>query len=111
MTRLTHIALVLAWLGSTSLAIAQQGKGIIVGQVFDGGLSAPLPFANVGINSLALGTVTDLEGNFRLTNVPAGTYQIEFSYLGYQAQSQEVTVVAGEEIEVNATLDEGVSLG
>ncbi len=95
-----------------------QGRGIIYGEVTDGNLKEPLGFANVAIVDLNIGTNTDLDGRYRLTNVPAGTHEVQFSYLGYVTETREVTVAAGEEIELNVvlrgegtTLDEVVVMG
>jgi TonB-dependent receptor len=86
-------------------------KGVIYGIVKDAALDEPLAFASVGITDLGLGTTTDLEGNYRLPNVPEGTYVVQFSYLGYAAVSREVTLAKGERVELNVSLSEdGVEL-
>jgi len=57
--------------------------GIISGSVMDMQTKEPL----IGVNILVLGTQqgssTDLEGNFQISDVPLGTYSLEFSYIGY----------------------------
>lgn len=39
-----------------------------------------------------LGTVTDLDGNFRIDDVPAGKYELRISYVGYEEKTVPVTV-------------------
>ena len=86
-----------------------QSKGVIFGTVTDGGLNEPLPFVNVGIPQIGIGAVSDLDGKYRLPNVPPGTHTLQFSYLGYAPKTREVTVVAGQGLEVDVTLaGEGV---
>ena len=81
-----------------------QGKGVIYGVVSDGGLNEGLAFVNIGIADQGIGTTSDIDGRYRLVNVPAGTHQIDFSYLGYATESAQVTVGAGEEVELDMTL-------
>jgi TonB-dependent receptor len=86
-------------------------KGVIYGIVKDAALDEPLAFASVGITDLGLGTTTDLEGSYRLPNVPEGTYIVQFSYLGYATVNEEVTLAKGERVELNVSLSEdGVEL-
>ncbi len=46
----------------------------------------PLPGAAIYIPELGKGTVTDGSGSYLLDGLPAGTFSIEFSYLGFQTQ-------------------------
>ncbi len=85
--------------------------GTLYGTITDGGLSEPLPFANVFIENANLGATTDLDGIYRIVGVPEGTLMVSFSYLGYQTIEQEVVIIAGEETEVNITLStDGVTM-
>ena len=58
--------------------------GTITGKLQDTETKAPIVGANVLIVNTKLGTVTDLEGNFSIPNVPVGSYALRFSYLGYE---------------------------
>ena len=46
----------------------------------------PLPGATVMIidSDPVIGTVTDADGNFRLTGIPVGRYNLKVSYIGYE---------------------------
>ena len=56
-----------------------------------------LPYANVILENATkadqrFGTITDETGIFSLDGVPAGTYQLEISYIGYKSQKQAVFI-------------------
>ena len=91
---------------NTSLLLAQQ-KGIIYGTIMDGELDEPLSFANIGISSLGIGTTTDLDGNYRLTNIPEGSHTVTFSYLGFEDKTKDITINGGEELKIDISLTSG----
>ncbi len=71
--------------------MAQQAS--IRGRVFDAVSNEPLPFVNVVVAGTAVGTVTDLDGNFLLTGLRPGFIRIQASFVGYrQAISPEIEV-------------------
>lgn len=59
----------------------RQGNITLTGYVRDGNSGTPLRGVTVFISELAQGTATDANG-FYLINVPRGSYNIRFSYLG-----------------------------
>lgn len=71
----------------------------------------PLVGVNVVVKGTTIGTVTDIDGNFDLTNVPQGSI-LQFSYIGYKNQEikaqAKVTVALSED---NELLDEVVVVG
>ncbi|HYX07040.1 MAG TPA: carboxypeptidase-like regulatory domain-containing protein [Bacteroidales bacterium] len=81
----------------------------IKGRVYDNESHQGLPGATVvitGSNPL-IGTVTDLDGYFRLDSVPVGRTGIEVSYLGYgDVNISAVLVSSGKEMEINIPLKE-----
>jgi TonB-dependent receptor len=74
-----------------------QATGAIAGQVVDEG-GEPLPGANVLIVGINRGVATGPDGSFRIANVPAETHEVRVSFLGYESQSQTVTVPTGERL-------------
>lgn len=56
----------------------------IRGVVRDANSGEPLPFITVLLNNSTFGAVTDSLGNFRITNVPIGRYDLHVSSLGYE---------------------------
>ena len=77
------------------MAISQNMKAQsqIEGQVTNTS-GMPLPFANVvcyptSTDSDPLGTVSDSDGKYKLENIPAGSYTLEISLVGYETLTQE----------------------
>jgi TonB-dependent receptor len=58
------------------------GQTAIRGILYDDSSGEPIPFADVVVQGTVNGTTTDLDGAYQI-NVPAGTYTLLFSYLGY----------------------------
>lgn len=68
---------------------------------------APMPYVSVTLkaekdSSLVLGTISNEEGRFTLTNVKQGKYFLEVSFVGYSSHRQSVFVGS-----LNTYLDEG----
>ena len=93
------------------LTIAQE-KGIISGTLLDKEMNnEPLSFASVVVKGTAIGTETDLDGNFTLS-VTSGSQTLVFNFLGYKTLEVPVVVISGETITVSSILEaaEGVAL-
>src|SRR5712664_2372842 len=84
-------------------ALAQERKGTITGTVKDSGNSA-LQGALVELLPLGRKVVTDNQGQFRITDVPAGDYTLSVSYVGLAVSNVPVVVQAGQEAIANAVL-------
>ncbi len=78
-------------------------SGEIRGKVFDENKS-PIPFANVILLGTKLGSSTDLEGRFVISNIPAGKYKLQVSVLGFETKIIEVNLLQSKTIELNITL-------
>ncbi|MGC8858009.1 MAG: outer membrane beta-barrel protein [Ignavibacteria bacterium] len=65
----------------------------IEGKVIDAQNSEPLVGATIKIINTSYGAITDLDGFFRIENLPGGTYQIKVSYIGYTDKVIEGVVV------------------
>ncbi len=55
----------------------------LTGKIFDKKTKEPLPGASVFISGTSWGSSTDMDGNFKLTNLKKGVYDIVVSYIGY----------------------------
>lgn len=66
----------------------QRPQAVITGTVTDAETNEPIPGVNVLLEGATQGTVTDIEGNFRI-NAPAQATLI-FSFVGYQTTMVEV---------------------
>ena len=87
-------------------ALAQEAaeQGSIVGVVVDSENGETLPGANVVVEGTPTGTTTDLDGRYELA-VDPGTYNLVFSYIGYNdATVQNVEVAAGEPTRIEMQL-------
>src|SRR5919205_1243867 len=83
----------LAALLAAPSAFAQTDRGTILGQVTDESGSA-LPGVTVSVRSPQLQvpeitTVTDQNGEYRITQLPIGTYSVEYTLSGFQTLKLE----------------------
>lgn len=86
----------------SSHTLAQNGA--VSGIVTDDKTGDYLPSANVIVLDTKLGAATDLQGAFRIANVPPGNYTLQFKYIGYEDHSTNVTVEAGKTLTVKIRL-------
>jgi TonB-dependent receptor len=81
-------------------------KGNLTGTVIDN-KGKPLSFATVVIKEFNnLGTVTDNNGNFKMSQIPEGNYTLIVSFLGYETQNLEISIKAKQVTRVKITLSE-----
>lgn len=97
---------VLLFLFFTSLIFA-QGNGIIKGKVTDNN-SNPVPFANIVVVGTTQGAASDVNGDYIITNLAEGEYDLRASSIGYKAVTENVTVQGGETITQDFTLSQDV---
>jgi outer membrane receptor protein involved in Fe transport len=71
------------------MAVYSQTTGNIAGQIVDKATGDPLPGVNVTIDGTFRGAITDLDGFFRILNLPAGKYTTRASYIGYRETAVE----------------------
>ncbi|HWW19100.1 MAG TPA: TonB-dependent receptor [Candidatus Saccharimonadales bacterium] len=88
----------------TSLAHAQTGRGTIAGTAKDAASSA-LASALIEVQPLGRKVASDDQGQFRITDVPAGEYTVTVSYVGFAPFSKTVKVEAGQTAELDALLN------
>ncbi|ACY47809.1 SusC/RagA family TonB-linked outer membrane protein [Rhodothermus marinus] len=79
-------------------------QGTIRGRVVDAETQDPIPGANVVVRELIRGAATDIDGNYTIERVPAGTYTLEASFVGYRTETRRVTVEEGATITVDFAL-------
>jgi outer membrane receptor protein involved in Fe transport len=68
-------------------------NSIIKGKITDAQSGLPLLNANVMIEGTSIGTTSDKEGNFRITNLPPGNYVVMVNYIGYQPYKESISFV------------------
>jgi TonB-linked SusC/RagA family outer membrane protein len=87
----------------------EKQEGTVEGRVTDENTGEPLPGVNVTIEELAdegVGTATQGDGTYQITNVPAGSYTLRASFVGYQSETETIEVNPEETTTVNFQLQE-----
>lgn len=89
--------------------LAQAQTGQISGTVADSTTGESLPGVNVIIVGEQEGTVTDAEGQYTISGLEPGTYDVQVSFVGYGDQVAEgIQVSAEETTELNFSLSPSV---
>ncbi|MGB6269720.1 MAG: carboxypeptidase-like regulatory domain-containing protein, partial [Olleya sp.] len=84
--------------------------GFVTGTVSDGELNDILPYANVVVKNTTKGTTTDFDGKYSL-ELEAGTYTIEYSFLGYETKAiTDVVVKANQDVVLDVSIKPANSL-
>ncbi len=73
-----------------------QSTGTINGTVVNVADGRPIAGAQVFIEALGLGVVTDAEGQYSIADVPAGSHELSAQIVGYLTATDDVTVSAGQ---------------
>jgi hypothetical protein len=90
---------------NASTLIAQPSTGSIAGEIRDNITQQPLPFTNILLEGTTIGAVTNDQGYFSIKNVPAGTYGLKATMIGYQtAVRSDVVVLPKRNTAVNIEL-------
>ncbi len=96
------LSLALMITASPGVASAQS----VSGTVRDQGTGDPVAAAQVFIEGLNLGTLTQSNGTYTLADVPAGTHTLTVQFLGYRSESVSITVAAGQSVVQNFFLSQ-----
>ena len=91
-----------------SLTVSSLFAQTIRGKVTDAGSEKGVPGVSIVAMKTQIGTSTDGMGEYILKMVP-GTYQLVFSFVGYQSMTVPVTVPATGDVTVNVKLQESQS--
>lgn len=83
------------WRGKGSKPESTSIKGKISGMIIDAKDGSLLSFVTVMVRSQKTekdinGTVTEEDGNFKISNIPVGTYNVLVSFVGYETLSKKV---------------------
>lgn len=94
---------------TVSLAFAQP-KQTVSGKVYDSETNYPLLGARIEIFTedtlLKLRSLADLDGVFKIENVPVGKHQLQVTYTGYEPKLLTVEVNSGKETILNIPMAE-----
>lgn len=107
--KLKHV-LFIALFSLARMAFSQEGQ-VVKGNVKDLVADYPLIGATVKVvgTDPVIGSVTDINGEFRINDVPVGRQTLIVSYIGYRTSTiPNVLVTAGKEVVLSITLEESV---
>jgi CarboxypepD_reg-like domain len=105
-----HIRFTFIFILSSLLLAAQPGQ-TLRGIVTDKASGAPVPYASIFLlnSQPALGAQTDSSGNFTITAVPVGRYDIKVSCVGYEVTyMREVVVNSAKQTVITIALQENI---
>ncbi len=105
--RIKTLVAILGLLLLPGLAGAQSAT--VTGKITDA-YGEPLIGATVLLEGTTTGSITDIDGAYSINNIPAGTYNLLFTYIGYTKSTRAVTLAAGQNLIVNMDLEEDVQL-
>lgn len=96
------------------LNIMMAQTGVVKGTVLDQQSEIPVIGATVELldaeNNTVVGSITDLDGYFKLEKVPLGRNVLRISYLGYEPMTlPNVEVTSGKDVILNIGIQESVS--
>ena len=97
--------IILFFLFIPSIFLSQQ---VVKGKVVDKESQFPLPGVNIQfINAeFEKGVASDVNGTFKMEDVPLGRHQLKFSFIGYQPLVQTIVVNSGREVVLNVEIEE-----
>ncbi len=94
----------------SQMCLGQNLTQTIRGNVFDSYTHNPLDGASVAIIDSEFGTTTNVNGVYRLEEVPVGRYSLQVSFVGYETLIiSEVLLESGKEIVLEISLKESSS--
>jgi hypothetical protein len=102
--------IVLFFLFSAAFIQANSQTGIVRGRVVDKNTQEAIVGANVLIEGTGTGAASDLDGYFKINNVPVGSFNLTASAIGYDALTKfNVTLTSGNEQIINFELTENAT--
>lgn len=83
-------------------------QGSISGTLLEESSAEPLIGATILVKETGNGTATDFDGKYQITDIPAGTYTLELSYIGYNTVTvEEVEIKDNEVTYLDYSLNDG----
>ncbi|HKL40357.1 MAG TPA: TonB-dependent receptor [Cryomorphaceae bacterium] len=96
-----------AFLAATSIF---GQSGILKGRVIDEFTNEVVPFSNVALQETNYGAVSDIDGNYEITGIEPGLYNVQASFVGYKTKTIfEVEIFAAKPTILNIPLEAGAT--
>ncbi|HSF56411.1 MAG TPA: outer membrane beta-barrel protein [Algoriphagus sp.] len=88
----------------------------VKGKVFEYGKQDPIPYANILLLSVSdssqvYGTISEMDGEFEMTNVREGNYLFKIQYLGYKNVFKTIEVNSNYDLGTLSIQEEATALG
>lgn len=101
-------------LGAVNATYAQSFT--VRGKVFEYGKQDPIPYANILLLSVSdssqvYGTISEIDGEFEMTNVREGNYLFKIQYLGYRNFFKSIEVKSNYDFGTLSIQEEATALG
>lgn len=112
MRKKVYLILLTTILSLNNITYSQKPVQTIKGRIIDSESQIGLPGATVVVvnSNPLIGTSSDMDGYFRLENVPVGRISLKISFIGYEEQYiSGLLVSSGKEISLNILLKESFS--
>lgn len=103
--KIASITFITLFLLTNVISFAQNGtlKGRVSGTMNN----EPLPFVNIQLEGSELGASSDVDGNYKIENIPPGSYNVIASFVGYKkAVFYEIVIVSTRPTTLDITLQE-----
>ncbi|HLP16762.1 MAG TPA: TonB-dependent receptor [Bacteroidota bacterium] len=81
-----------------------RAQGTLQGMVSDSTQHEALIGVNIFLKGTSLGGITDIEGRYKISRIPAGRYTVRISYLGYAVREVSVTIADEKTTTLNVSL-------
>ena len=82
------------------------GVGTVTGQVTDAATEGSIAVAQIYISSLAIGGLSQQDGRYLLQDVPAGTYTLAVTRIGYRTTQVQIAVARNQSVEQDFAISE-----
>lgn len=78
-----------------------KAQGTLRGAVTDSISNDKLIGATIAVIGTSLGGMTDVEGEYKITNIPAGKHQLKITYVGYRTKYYSVEIADNQSKRLN----------
>lgn len=85
-------------------SVASGQTGVITGTVSDAESSEAIPGASIAVSGENMGVATNADGEYTLSDVPAGEHTLTVSFVGYIQALSPVHVESGSTVQTNVQL-------
>lgn len=92
------------------VALSYGQSGVLKGRVVDELTNEPVPFSNVALQETAYGAVSDIDGNYEITGIEPGLYNVQASFVGFKTRTIfEVEIFAAKPTVLEIPLEAGAT--